>query len=85
MASDEERLAGKRFDALDAARARAALPADVAARGRHARCGARAATSAAAAAAQIDLRRTLRASLRTGGEPIRLARRRRRVVPRAGS
>jgi uncharacterized protein with von Willebrand factor type A (vWA) domain len=32
--------------------------------------------------ARIDLRRTLRASLRTGGEPIRLARRRRRIVPR---
>ena len=31
---------------------------------------------------QIDLRRSLRASLRTGGEPMRLARRRRRVVPR---
>ena len=30
----------------------------------------------------IDLRRTLRGSLRTGGDPIRLARRRRRVVPR---
>ena len=30
----------------------------------------------------IDLRRTLRASLRTGGDPIRLARRRRRVVRR---
>lgn len=31
---------------------------------------------------RIDLRRSLRASLRTGGDPIRLARRRRRVVPR---
>ena len=31
---------------------------------------------------QIDLRRSLRASLRTGGEPLRLARRRRRSVPR---
>ena len=31
---------------------------------------------------RIDMRRTLRASLRTGGEPLRLARRRRRVVPR---
>jgi uncharacterized protein with von Willebrand factor type A (vWA) domain len=31
---------------------------------------------------RIDLRRTLRASLRSGGEPARLARRRRRVVPR---
>ena len=30
----------------------------------------------------IDLRRTLRGSLRTGGDPVRLRRRRRRVVPR---
>jgi uncharacterized protein with von Willebrand factor type A (vWA) domain len=30
----------------------------------------------------VDMRRTLRGSLRTGGDPIRLARRRRRVVPR---
>ena len=30
----------------------------------------------------IDLRRTLRGSLRTGGDPIRLARKRRRVQPR---
>jgi len=31
---------------------------------------------------RIDMRRSLRASLRTGGDPIRLARRRRRVVQR---
>jgi uncharacterized protein with von Willebrand factor type A (vWA) domain len=31
---------------------------------------------------RIDMRRTLRGSLRSGGDPIRLARRRRRVVPR---
>jgi hypothetical protein len=31
---------------------------------------------------QIDLRRTLRQSLRTGGDPMRLARRRRRILPR---
>ena len=31
---------------------------------------------------QIDMRRTLRGSLRTGGDPIRLARRRRREQPR---
>jgi uncharacterized protein with von Willebrand factor type A (vWA) domain len=31
---------------------------------------------------RIDMRRTLRASLRTGGDPIRLARRRRRITPR---
>ena len=81
MASDEEQLAGKRFDALDAhelaqlyrlmSRLELATPLrrtrrhERARRGRHA-----------------DLRRTLRASLRTGGEPIRLARRRRRVARR---
>src|SRR4051795_854276 len=31
---------------------------------------------------RIDMRRTLRASLRTAGDPIRLARRRRRVLRR---
>jgi uncharacterized protein with von Willebrand factor type A (vWA) domain len=31
---------------------------------------------------RVDLRRTLRTSLRTAGDPVRLARRRRRVVPR---
>ena len=31
---------------------------------------------------RFDLRRTLRGSLRTGGDPVRLRRRRRRVVPR---
>src|SRR5579862_299277 len=31
---------------------------------------------------RIDMRRTLRGSLRTGGDPIRLARRRRRIAPR---
>jgi uncharacterized protein with von Willebrand factor type A (vWA) domain len=31
---------------------------------------------------RVDLRRTLRTSLRTSGDPIRLARRRRRTVPR---
>lgn len=31
---------------------------------------------------RIDMRRTLRCSLRTGGDPIRLARRRRRIRPR---
>ena len=37
---------------------------------------------ATATAASIDMRRTLRASLRTGGDPIRLARRRRRIARR---
>ena len=82
LASDEERLAGKRFDALEPVRARPAVPADVAPAARHARCAARAATSAGRHGQQIDLRRTLRGSLRTGGDPIRLARRRRRVVRR---
>ena len=31
---------------------------------------------------RIDLRRTLRGSLRTGGDPIHLRRRRRRILPR---
>jgi uncharacterized protein len=80
-ASDEERLRGKRFDALEPGelallyklmtRIEVATPtrrtrrADRARRGEH-----------------VDLRRTLRGSLRTGGEPARLAHRRRRVVRR---
>jgi hypothetical protein len=80
-ASDEERLARTRFDALDPhelaqlyglmSQLRLATPMRRTrryARGRHGH--------------RIDMRRTLRASLRTGGDPIRLARRRRRVVPR---
>jgi uncharacterized protein len=80
MASDEERLAGKRFDALEPhelaqlyrlmSGLRLATPLRRTrryerGRGRH-----------------IDMRRTLRGSLRTGGDPIRLARRHRRVVRR---
>ena len=81
MASDEERLAGKSFDALEPhelaqlyrlmSRLRLATPlrrTRRCERGRHGR--------------RIDMRRTLRASLRTGGEPMRLARRRRRIAPR---
>ena len=81
MASDEERLAGKSFDALEPVelaqlyrlmtRLELATPLRRTRRherGRHGRT--------------IDLRRTLRASLRTGGDPIRLARRRRRVARR---
>lgn len=81
VASDEERLARRSFDTL--------RPGELAAvyrlmsrlelatplrrtrrykRGRHGE--------------HVDVRRTLRASLRTGGDPIRLRRRRRRVVPR---
>jgi uncharacterized protein len=81
LASDAERLAGKRFDALAAhelarlyrlmTRLEVATPLRRTRRYERARHGRR-----------TDLRRTLRASLRTGGEPLRLARRRRRVVPR---
>ena len=81
MASEEERLAGKRFDALDAgelarlyrlmSQLELATPLRRSRRFDHGRRGPR-----------IDLRRTLRASLRTGGEPIHVARRRRRVVRR---
>jgi uncharacterized protein len=80
-ASDEERLRTTRFDALDAgelahlqalmAQLRVATPPRRSRR--RTRGGHR---------EQIDLRRTLRAALRTGGDPIRLARRERRVVPR---
>ena len=81
LASDEERLAGKRFDTLDATelaqlyrlmtRLEVATPLRRTRRHERARHGRR-----------TDMRRTLRASLRTGGEPLRLARRRRRVAPR---
>ena len=81
LASDDERLANKRFDELDArelaqlyrlmARLELATPLRRTRRherGRHGR--------------DVDLRRSLRQSLRTDGEPLRLARRQRRVVPR---
>ncbi len=81
LASDEERLASKRFDELDAAELaqlyRLMSKLEVATplrrtrrheRGRHGR--------------DVDLRRSLRRSHRTGGEPLVLARRRRRDVPR---
>ncbi len=81
MASDEERLAGKRFDALEPhelaqlyrlmSRLELATPLRRTRRYERGRHGQR-----------IDMRRTLRASLRTGGDPIRLARRRRRVARR---
>ena len=81
MATDEELLGRKRFDALEPHELAQLKPADDAAwssrrarrtlgatKGRHGE--------------RVDLRRTLRRSLRTGGDPIRLARRRRRVVRR---
>jgi uncharacterized protein len=80
-ASTEERLRGKRFDALEPGelaqlyalmtQLKIATPERRTRRARRDRRGER-----------IDLRRTLRASLRTGDEPTQLARRRRRVVPR---
>ena len=81
MASDEERLAGRSFDALEPhelaqlyrlmSRLQLATPLRRTRRYERGRHGQR-----------IDMRRTLRGSLRTGGDPIRLARRRRRVAPR---
>ncbi|HEX6744659.1 MAG TPA: VWA domain-containing protein [Solirubrobacteraceae bacterium] len=81
MASDDERLAAKSFDALEPfelaqlyrlmTRLKLQTPRRRTRRfekGRHGQ--------------HVDLRRTLRASLRTGGDPIRLARRRRRVARR---
>jgi uncharacterized protein with von Willebrand factor type A (vWA) domain len=80
-ASDEERLRGKRFDALEPdelarlyrlmARLQVAPPERRTRRAERGRRG-----------EHVDLRRTLRGSLRTGGDPIRLARRRRRVERR---
>jgi uncharacterized protein with von Willebrand factor type A (vWA) domain len=79
--SDEEILRAKRFDALEPgelaelyrlmSRLEVAPPERRTRRTRRDRHGER-----------IDLRRTLRASLRTGGDPIRLARRRRRIMRR---
>jgi uncharacterized protein len=81
LASDEERLAGKRFDALEPdelaqlyrlmSRLDLATPLRRTRRHERGRHGER-----------IDMRRTLRGSLGTGGDPIRLARRRRRTVRR---
>jgi uncharacterized protein len=81
LASGEERLSGKSFDAMDArelaqlyrlmSRLELATPERRTRRYERAPHGRR-----------IDLRRTLRGSLRSGGDPIRLRRRRRRVVRR---
>jgi uncharacterized protein with von Willebrand factor type A (vWA) domain len=81
LASDEEVLRTKRFDALSPdelarlyrlmTRMRIATPSRRTRRAERDRHGKR-----------IDMRRTLRGSLRTAGDPIRLARRRRRVVRR---
>jgi uncharacterized protein with von Willebrand factor type A (vWA) domain len=81
IASDEERLATKSFDALAPhelaqlyrlmSRLQLVTPERRTRRYEKGRLGQR-----------IDMRRTLRGSLRTGGDPIRLARRRRRVQRR---
>ena len=81
LASEEERLAEKSFAALtpdEMARLRRmmsdlelATPQRRKRRVRRARRGER-----------LDLRRTMRASMRAGGDPIRLVRRRRRTAPR---
>jgi uncharacterized protein with von Willebrand factor type A (vWA) domain len=81
MASDEEQLRSKSFDALEPhelaqlyrlmSRLELATPTRRTRRYEKAHHG-----------ELIDMRRTLRASLRTAGHPVRLARRRRRVVRR---
>ncbi len=81
LASDEELLRRKRFDALEPhelaqlyrlmSRLELATPRRRTRRYEKGRLGER-----------IDLRRTLRTSLRTGGDPVRLARRHRRVARR---
>ena len=80
-ASDEERLRSRRFDALEPgelaqlyrlmARLEVATPRRRTRRAERGRRG-----------EHMDMRRTLRGSMRTAGDPIRLARRRRRVVRR---
>lgn len=81
LASDAELLRGRRFESLSAAelaevyrlisRLRVAAPARRSRRMRRDRHG-----------AHVDLRRTLRASMRNGGDPVVMARRRRRSTPR---
>jgi uncharacterized protein with von Willebrand factor type A (vWA) domain len=81
MASSDELLGRKSFDALEPhelaqlyrlmSRLQLAAPLRRTRRYERGRRGER-----------IDMRRTLRTSLRTGGDPIRLARRRRRIAPR---
>ncbi len=81
LASDEEVIRSKRFDALDAdelaalyrlmSRLVLATPQRRSRRAERRRRG-----------DTVDMRRTLRGSLRTGGDPIRLYHRRRRVVRR---
>ncbi len=81
MASDAERLASRSFDALAphelAQLYRLMTRLHIATPNRRTRRYERGRRGHA-----IDLRRTLRGSLRTAGDPIRLARRHRRIVPR---
>ena len=81
-ASDEERLRGKRFDALEPGELARAVPADDASSSSRRRSRRTRRAERDRRGERIDLRRTLRGSLRTGGDPIRLAHRRRRVVRR---
>jgi uncharacterized protein len=80
-ASDEEVLRSKHFDALEPAELariyRLMSRLDVATPRRRTRRAKRERRGE-----QLDMRRTLRGSMRTAGDPIGLARRRRRVVPR---
>jgi len=81
QASDEEVLSRKSFDSLEPhelaqlyklmTRLELATPTRRTRRKRRGRRG-----------EHVDMRRTLRTSLRTGGDPIRLARRHRRILPR---
>jgi hypothetical protein len=81
LASDEERLGSKSFDALEpyelAQLYRLMSSLELATPVRQTR---RHVTSRHGS--RIDMRRTLRASLRTAGDPVRLRRRRRRIVRR---
>jgi uncharacterized protein with von Willebrand factor type A (vWA) domain len=81
VASDDELLRGKRFDALEpeelAQIYRLMGELELATPRRRTRRA-----QASTRGERIDMRRTLRTSLRTGGDPVGLARRRRRVLPR---
>jgi uncharacterized protein len=81
LASDEERLASKNFDALEPGELaqvyRLMSSLEVATPTRRTR---RHVTSRHGA--KIDVRRTLRGSLRSGGDPVRLRRRERRIKRR---
>lgn len=81
QASEEEKLSHRSFDALTPSelaqlyrlmtRLELSTPKRRTRRKRRGRRG-----------EHVDMRRTLRTSLRTGGDPIRLARRKRRILPR---